>query len=54
MVWLIVLAGYLRYALSGPSALLRDLLDPAAAPFASLIVITPMLLAAEGLYLPHP
>jgi tellurite resistance protein len=32
--------------------LVRDLTDPIAAPFASLAVITPMLLAAEGLY-PH-
>ena len=30
----------------------RDLLDPVAAPFASLALITPMLLASDGLY-PH-
>jgi tellurite resistance protein len=52
VAWLIVLVGYLRYILSDRSALVRDLLDPVAAPFASLAVITPMLLAAEGLY-PH-
>jgi tellurite resistance protein len=53
VAWLIVLAGYLRYIVSdGRSALVRDLLDPVAAPFASLALITPMLLAAEGLY-PH-
>jgi tellurite resistance protein len=51
-VWLIVLTGYLRYVLSVRSALVRDLLDPIAAPFASLALITPMLLAADGLY-PH-
>jgi tellurite resistance protein len=45
-------AGYLRYVLSDRTALVRDLTDPVAAPFASLAVITPMLLAAEGLY-PH-
>jgi tellurite resistance protein len=50
--WLIVLTGYLRYVLSVRSALVRDLLDPVAAPFASLALITPMLLAADGLY-PH-
>lgn len=52
VAWLIVLAGYLRYILSVRSALVRDLLDPVAAPFASLALITPMLLAADGLY-PH-
>jgi tellurite resistance protein len=52
VAWLIVLAGYLRYILSVRSALVRDLLDPVAAPFASLALITPMLLAANGLY-PH-
>jgi tellurite resistance protein len=52
--WLIVLTGYLRYVLSVQSALVRDLLDPIAAPFASLALITPMLLAADGLYLHAP
>jgi tellurite resistance protein len=52
LVWLGVLAAYVRYLLSDRAALSRDLLDPVAAPFASLIVIVPMLLAAEGLY-PH-
>ena len=50
--WLIVLAACLRHVLSVRSALVRDLLDPVAAPFASLALITPMLLAANGLY-PH-
>jgi tellurite resistance protein len=50
--WLLVLAGYLLYVLSVGSALVRDLLDPVAAPFASLALITPMLLAVDGLY-PH-
>jgi tellurite resistance protein len=49
-VWLIVLGGYLSYLLSEPSAFRRDLLDPAGSPFASLAVITPMVLAAGGLY----
>jgi tellurite resistance protein len=47
-----VLGAYLRYALSDRTALKRDLLDPIGAPFASLAVITPILLAAEGVY-PH-
>jgi tellurite resistance protein len=45
VAWLFVLVGYLRYILSVRSALVRDLLDPVAAPFASLALITPMLLA---------
>jgi tellurite resistance protein len=36
----------------GRSAFVADLLDPVAALFASLAVITPMLLAGVGLY-PH-
>jgi tellurite resistance protein len=52
VAWLIVLAGYLRYVLSVRPALVSDLLDPVAVPFASLALITPMLLAADGLY-PH-
>jgi tellurite resistance protein len=50
LVWLTVLAAYLRYVLHDRRALARDLLDPVAGPFASLAVITPMLLAAEGLF----
>jgi tellurite resistance protein len=50
--WLIVLGAYLRYVAADRSAFARDLLDPVAAPFSSLAVIVPMLLAAEGLY-PH-
>lgn len=50
LVWLVVLAGYLRYVLSDRSALGRDLLDPADAPFGSLAILTPMVLAADGLY----
>lgn len=49
-VWLIVLGGYLRYLMSERSAFRRDLLDPAGSPFASLAVITPMVLAADDLY----
>jgi hypothetical protein len=50
LVWITVLVGYL--ALTARSVLTHDLLDPIAGPFASLAVITPMLLAAQGLY-PH-
>jgi tellurite resistance protein len=51
-VWLAVLAGYVRYVLADRQALVRDLTDPVAGPFAALAVIVPMLLAAEGVY-PH-
>lgn len=50
VAWLLVLVGYLRYILSVRSALVHDLLDPVAAPFASLALITPMLLAVDGVY----
>lgn len=54
-VWLTVGAAYLAHiatATSSRAALAADLLDPTAAPLASLALITPMLLAALGLY-PH-
>ncbi len=50
--WLTVLAAYLRSVLGNPRGVSRDLLDPIGGPFASLAVITPMLLAAEGVF-PH-
>ena len=50
--WLVVLLAYLRHVAAHPSVLRADLLDPVAAPFASLAVITPMLLAALGVH-PH-
>ncbi|GGK00172.1 dicarboxylate transporter/tellurite-resistance protein TehA [Streptomyces camponoticapitis] len=50
IVWLLAVAAYLRYALSGPGRLMADLTDNIAGPFASLAVITPMLLAAQGLF----
>jgi tellurite resistance protein len=40
---------YLRYALTTPCALTRDLKDTTAGPFASLALITPVLLVADGL-----
>ncbi|RLP91274.1 TDT family transporter [Micromonospora sp. CV4] len=52
VVWLAATAGYVAYTLSVRRALVADLLDPALAPFASLAVITPMPLAAQGLA-PH-
>ncbi|MBC3842124.1 TDT family transporter [Streptacidiphilus sp. 4-A2] len=48
IVWVVVLAGYCRYALSTKGGFGRDLSDAVAAPFASLAVVTPMLLAAQG------
>lgn len=52
VVWLGTLGGYLRYVLLTRGALRADLLDATAGPFASLAVITPMLLAVYGLA-PH-
>jgi tellurite resistance protein len=49
-VWLVVLGGYLGHLLSEWPAFRRDLLDADASPFGSLALITPMILAAEGLY----
>jgi tellurite resistance protein len=46
LAWLIVLAAYVRYGLTDRAAFRRDLLDPVGSPFASLILITPMLLGA--------
>jgi tellurite resistance protein len=51
-VWTVLVAGYLLHLRACPSTLLADLRDPVAAPFTSLTVITPMLLASQGLY-PH-
>jgi tellurite resistance protein len=50
--WLVVLGAYLRHLVSHRDVVARDLFDPIAAPFASLALITPMLLAGQGLY-PH-
>jgi tellurite resistance protein len=50
--WLVVLGAYLLHLMSDRAVMVRDLLDPIAAPFASLAVITPMVVACQGLY-PH-
>jgi tellurite resistance protein len=52
LVWLVVLAAYLRYVRSERGAFQADLLDPVAGPFASLAVIVPMPLAELGIA-PH-
>ena len=46
--WLISLFLYLRYALTTRGALRADLHDMTVGPFTSLAVITPILLAADG------
>jgi tellurite resistance protein len=55
LAWLMVLLAYVRFLLADRSALRRDLVDPALAPFLSLVLITPMLLAVVGVfpYAPH-
>ena len=50
VVWLALLTAYARHASSDRRGVVDDLMDPIASPFASLVVITPMLWAAEGLY----
>jgi tellurite resistance protein len=50
--WFVVLGAYLGHLSSDRTVVARDLTDPIAAPFASLALITPMLLAGQGLY-PH-
>ncbi|WP_199853180.1 hypothetical protein [Plantactinospora sp. BC1] len=52
LAWLAVLAAYAGYALRRPRALVGDLVDPVTSPFVSLAVITPVLLAAQGVA-PH-
>lgn len=52
ILWVVVVAAYARYVVADRGRLVADLLDPIASPFASLVVITPMLWAAEGVY-PH-
>jgi tellurite resistance protein len=50
--WLLMLAAYARYVGGSVTTLLGDVTDPVAGPFASLALITPLLLAAQWLY-PH-
>jgi tellurite resistance protein len=52
VVWVVTLLLYLRYVLSVRGAFAADLLDAVAGPFAALILITPMMLAAQGIA-PH-
>jgi tellurite resistance protein len=51
-VWFVTAGYYLRYVLSARGNIRADLLDNVASPFASLALITPMLLASHGLA-PH-
>ena len=49
VVWLISVLVYLRYVLTARGALASDLHDMTVGPFASLALITPILLAADGI-----
>ncbi|MEP9362506.1 hypothetical protein ABLE68_06030 [Nocardioides sp. CN2-186] len=51
-VWVVLVVAYLRHAVAEKGRLRADLLDPIASPFASLVFITPVLLAAQGVH-PH-
>ncbi|MET7751637.1 hypothetical protein [Micromonospora sp. NPDC005367] len=48
LTWLTVVAAYATYVLPKPRTLAGDMADPITGPFVSLAVITPMLLAAQG------
>jgi tellurite resistance protein len=48
LTWLAVVVAYAAYALPRPRAVVADVVDPVAGAFASLAVITPTLLAAQG------
>jgi tellurite resistance protein len=50
LVWVVVLWLFGRSVLRAPATLGADLRDQVAGPFAAMAVITPMLLAAEGVY----
>ena len=53
LVWLGVLVAYLAHLLAADRTVLKqDLLDPVTAPFLSLALISPMVLAVLGIY-PH-
>jgi tellurite resistance protein len=49
VVWLVVLASYLRYVAYDHSTLKRDLEDPVVGPFLSLAVIAPMVWSVVGI-----
>ncbi len=49
VVWLVSVVLYLRYVLISRGALPTDLRDMTVGPFASLALITPILLAADGI-----
>jgi tellurite resistance protein len=49
LVWSTSCLLYLRYALTTGGAFVRDLRDMTAGPFASLALITPVLLTADGI-----
>jgi tellurite resistance protein len=48
--WIVVLTAYARGARAHRTPPASELADPVAGPFAALIVITPMLAGADGLY----
>jgi tellurite resistance protein len=52
LVWAVLIVTYLAHAASDRGRIAADLRDPVAGPFASLALITPVLLAAQGIY-PH-
>jgi tellurite resistance protein len=49
VAWMVSVLLYLRYVLTTPGSLTSDLHDMTVGPFASLALITPILLAADGI-----
>ncbi|MEV6374877.1 hypothetical protein [Micromonospora musae] len=52
LTWIVVLVAYAAYALPRPRTFVHDMVDPVTGAFVSLAVITPLLLAAQGVA-PH-
>jgi tellurite resistance protein len=50
LLWLIMLVGYLRYVVAHRDTVRADLTDTVTSPFTSVVVIVPMLLAAQGVF----
>jgi tellurite resistance protein len=54
-VWMVSVVLYVRHVTVGAGSLVRDVQDMTAGPFASLMIIVPLLLVVDGLepYAPH-
>ena len=50
LLWLTIGGGYVRKAIRHPAVIRSHLSDPVMSPFTALIVITPVLVSAEGVF----